>query len=75
MTQAAAPQQLQQKSVVELQREIGELRHALRMAQGMISRDLPMVAQVGAGIKNPICLAPVFSNLSSAVRIIEGALK
>ena len=65
---------LQKKSVVELQREIADLRHALRMAHQMIARELPMVAQVSGGIKNPVCLAPTFSNLSSAIRIIEGAL-
>jgi hypothetical protein len=65
----------QKKSVVELERDIGDLRHALRMAEGLVSRELPMVAQVGAGTKNPSCLSPVYENLSSAVRIIEGALK
>lgn len=66
---------LQRKSIVEFEREIGDLRHAFLMAQGMISRELPMVGQVFAGIKNPSCLVPVYENLLSAVRIIERALK
>ena len=66
---------LQRKSVVELQRDIADLRHALRMTSMTVSRELPMIAQVGAGIKNPSCLSPVFANLSLALRTIEESLK
>ncbi len=74
MTQAAAPQQPQRKSVAELERDICLLRHALCLSHSMLSREMPAITCVLCGTKSRTELAPVFDNLSSVLRIIEGAL-
>ena len=74
MTQATALQQLQQKSVVELQSDISELRHALRMVHMTLTRERVLVEQVLMGEKSALLLSSVHQNLATALRTIEGAL-